>query len=94
MSTERNRIVRERAYALWVENGRQEGRGEEHWLQVEREIEAETAPAEAKSLRKPAKAAAAPAKPAPSEKAARATASDPKAGKPKARSGNPGIPAR
>lgn len=39
MASERNRAIRERAYALWVESGHQDGRSEEYWLQAERELE-------------------------------------------------------
>lgn len=63
MPTERNRIVRERAYALWVENGREEGRSDEHWLQAERDVEAAAAGPPA-GERRPQKAKAAPAAPA------------------------------
>ncbi|GGC56540.1 hypothetical protein GCM10011504_38630 [Siccirubricoccus deserti] len=33
--------IRERAYALWEEDGRPEGRAAEHWDQARRFIEAE-----------------------------------------------------
>ena len=52
MPTERNKMVRERAYALWVEAGRQEGQGEAHWLQAEREIDRD-ALAEGRAVTRP-----------------------------------------
>lgn len=105
MPTERNRIVRERAYALWVEGGRQEGRPDEHWLTAEREVEQSAAQGAPTAERKPAKAKTSPAagsdKPAaakvPSAKSAAAKAVNgsaaPTPSKTKARSGA-GAPAR
>ncbi len=34
---ERARAVSERAYAIWEQEGRPEGRDQQHWLQAERE---------------------------------------------------------
>lgn len=31
-------IIRERAYALWIENGCQDGHADAHWLAAQREI--------------------------------------------------------
>lgn len=36
---EQNKMVRERAYEIWQEEGCPEGRGEEHWLRAEAEIQ-------------------------------------------------------
>ncbi|MGV3662282.1 MAG: DUF2934 domain-containing protein [Prosthecobacter sp.] len=33
-----------RAYQIWLENGRPEGRDEENWLQAQRELASSTAP--------------------------------------------------
>lgn len=76
MPTERDRIVRERAYAIWVENGRQEGRSDEHWLEAEREIQAaaEGSPAAGRRPQKARGAPAAPAKAAPAAAAPKAKA--------------------
>jgi hypothetical protein len=42
MDSDRERRVRERAYAIWEREGRPQGREAEHWLEAEREIAAET----------------------------------------------------
>ena len=41
--------IQERAYALWVEEGRVDGRSDDYWFRAEREVNyaVETAPAEA-----------------------------------------------
>lgn len=39
--TEREQQIRERAHAIWEEEGRPEGRDAEHWERAGREIEAE-----------------------------------------------------
>jgi len=45
MQSERDARIRERAYHIWVEEGRIDGRQEEHWHRAEREIaEEETRP--------------------------------------------------
>ena len=46
MSEDRERRVRDRAYALWERDGRPSGRQDEHWFRASREIEAETLSAE------------------------------------------------
>ena len=38
--------IRERAYQLWVEGGRQEGTSDHHWAQAETEIRAAVTPTE------------------------------------------------
>jgi hypothetical protein len=38
MSGERERNIRERAYAIWEQEGRPEGKGLDHWRQAEAEI--------------------------------------------------------
>ena len=38
MSAERERTVRERAYAIWEQQGRPDGKSLDHWLQAEAEI--------------------------------------------------------
>jgi len=38
MSGERERNIRERAYAIWEKEGRPDGKSVDHWLQAEREI--------------------------------------------------------
>lgn len=77
--------IKERAYHIWVREGRPHGRDFEHWVQAQVELEAEQAkgngaPARAKAARPrraaTAKAAAAPkaAKPAAEKPARRPTA--------------------
>jgi hypothetical protein len=38
MSGERERNIRERAYAIWEKEGRPDGKSLDHWLQAEAEI--------------------------------------------------------
>ena len=38
--SQRNRLVRDRAYQIWDQQGRQNGREMENWLQAEQEIQA------------------------------------------------------
>jgi hypothetical protein len=38
MSGERERNIRERAYAIWEQEGRPDGKSLDHWLQGEAEI--------------------------------------------------------
>lgn len=38
MSTERDRLVRERAYHLWEADGREPGRSDEYWARAESEV--------------------------------------------------------
>ena len=40
---DRDRAIRERAYAIWEEEGRPEGHHLRHWLRAEAEIDAATA---------------------------------------------------
>ncbi len=39
--------VRQRAYAIWLDQGQAHGRDREHWLEAEREIDAEAAAVDA-----------------------------------------------
>ena len=39
--TKRDRDIRERAYHLWVDGGRHDGRSDEYWVAAERAIDAE-----------------------------------------------------
>jgi hypothetical protein len=41
MSEHRDQAIRERAYTIWEQHGRPEGRTLEHWSQAEAEIGAE-----------------------------------------------------
>lgn len=41
MSLDVERRIRDRAYAIWLEEGRPHGRESDHWLQAERAILAE-----------------------------------------------------
>ncbi len=78
MTDDLQKRIRERAYAIWLEEGRPQGRAEQHWTRASAELAG--APAEAKPARrssggrKPAAAPAAPAaaKPARKPKAAAA----------------------
>ena len=38
MPQERDHAIRERAYAIWEQDGRPEGRGLDHWSRAEAEI--------------------------------------------------------
>ena len=54
MSEQRDQVIRERAYALWEQDGRPEGRSLAHWSQAETEIGAEqpvAAPNESKLIK-------------------------------------------
>ena len=68
MTSDLESNIRERAYALWEQDGRRHGRAQEHWYRAERELAAFTAAAKvATSItpakrRAPAKGAAAVAK--------------------------------
>jgi hypothetical protein len=42
MAADRERLIRERAYAIWQQESRPEGRHTEHWLRGEAEIDAES----------------------------------------------------
>jgi hypothetical protein len=49
MSESREQTIRERAYALWEQDGRPEGRSVAHWSQAEMEVAVEHAlPAQGK----------------------------------------------
>ena len=41
MSTEKQRQIEQRAYALWQAEGRPDGKHEEHWHRAAHEVEAE-----------------------------------------------------
>lgn len=41
--TDRERLIAERAYGLWEEEGRPDGRDKQHWSQAEAELEPEEA---------------------------------------------------
>lgn len=45
LNPEREEAVRARAYALWHEQGRPDGKDQEHWLQAEREHDGHDGPA-------------------------------------------------
>jgi len=42
-ASELTRLIRERAYRIWVDEGRPEGRALHHWAQAKRELEEEAA---------------------------------------------------
>lgn len=42
MASDNDEKIRQRAYEIWQRAGSPEGRGEEHWAQAAREIEAES----------------------------------------------------
>lgn len=68
--------VKERAYHIWVREGRPHGRDFEHWVQAQVELEAEQqagngAPRKARAPRAAKPKAAAPAKPAARKPASR-----------------------
>lgn len=43
MSVDVEQRIRDRAYAIWLDEGRPHGRDADHWLQAERAIRAEAA---------------------------------------------------
>lgn len=43
MQTDRDARIRERAYQIWLTEGRVEGKQDDHWHRAEREIAAEEA---------------------------------------------------
>jgi hypothetical protein len=75
MRSDREARIRERAYQIWVAEGRTHGSQEEHWHRAEREIAAEdAAPAGKRPARARARAAAAAAvKPTSARKSATST---------------------
>jgi len=53
MDSDRDELIRRRAYAIWEKEGRPQGRHEEHWRQAHEEMHGlEDAPAQ--SSKKPA----------------------------------------
>ena len=48
MAADREEKIRERAYAIWLDEGSIDGRDQEHWLEAEKEITKEEATAEPK----------------------------------------------
>ena len=48
MAADREEKIRERAYAIWLDQGSSDGRDQEHWLEAEKEIAKEEATAEPK----------------------------------------------
>jgi hypothetical protein len=38
---ERSELIRQRAYAIWIDEGQVHGRDEEHWREAERQVAAE-----------------------------------------------------
>ena len=47
MSADREARIRQRAHAIWVKEGRPDGRHEEHWHRASREIDGEEQDGEA-----------------------------------------------
>lgn len=47
MASDKSRRIEERAYALWVEGGRQHGTSEQDWRRAERDVAAEPEAADA-----------------------------------------------
>jgi hypothetical protein len=63
MMQDLDQAIRERAYLLWVESGRDDGKADDHWLAAQREILSASLgdlgrPSEAKKIEKPKKAKA------------------------------------
>ena len=52
--SDKERRIRARAYEIYEQEGRQDGRAEEHWQQAEREIEPALASAGAQAAQAPA----------------------------------------
>jgi hypothetical protein len=71
--------IKERAYHIWIREGRPHGRDYEHWVQAQVELEAELRSANGD---KPKKKAAAPRKTAAKAPAAKAAVVKPAAAKP------------
>ena len=42
---DREQLIRERAFQIWIEEGQPEGRQSNHWLQAEAELVSGTSPA-------------------------------------------------
>jgi hypothetical protein len=65
MMQDLDQAIRERAYQLWIESGRDDGKADDHWLAAQREILSASlgnlgwpAFSEAKKIEKPKKAKA------------------------------------
>lgn len=74
MEAERHEQIRQRAHAIWEQEGRPHGREQEHWERAERELGLDAAPLAAASLKKKApspRAAKAPGMKAAAPKKAR-----------------------
>lgn len=71
MQSSRDERIRERAYHIWVAEGRIEGRQDEHWQQAEREIANEERQARPKGTAPAPSGAADPPRPAPARRARR-----------------------
>lgn len=79
--SDRQELIRKKAYAIWETEGRPNGQDERHWRQAEAEIET-AAPTESPAARKAAAAKPAALKsPSPKPKAQRASAETPEAQK-------------
>ena len=50
MADDREARIRERAYDLWVSEGRPDGRDVDHWLRAEQEIDGQATPAPASKV--------------------------------------------
>jgi Protein of unknown function (DUF2934) len=48
VAADREEKIRERAYAIWLDQGSVDGRDQEHWLEAEKEIAKEEVAAEPK----------------------------------------------
>ena len=62
MRSDREERIKERAYALWLAEGRAHGKHQDHWHRAEREIAAEetgSKPAAGGTARRPSRARAA-----------------------------------
>ena len=53
MSSAPRDLIAKRAYEIWEQDGRPEGREAEHWLRAEQEIAAQTAPVRAFAAARP-----------------------------------------
>lgn len=59
MANAQEKKIRERAHAIWLEEGSPSGREQDHWEQAEREVAAQSDAPKAKPGRKPSAKAAA-----------------------------------
>ncbi len=104
MQSDRHARIGERAYQIWVAEGRIDGRHDEHWQRAEREIAAEElrvaaaladrAAGAAKTTRGRAPATSAGAKKAGAKKAGAKKAGTTATGKPRATPAAPARPGR